>query len=109
MTEHKSTMKERWNQGQGCTWLGLKEEWQEYPCITAHCKDYALIAESEKQGKIVDKDGNTIKTGNPEELTKIHNKWDDKDIPLCFIEHTPDGNSAEYEFWKEKYPELLKD
>jgi hypothetical protein len=83
--------------------LGQKEDWQEYPCIIAHSKDYALIAFSEDKGKIIDTDGRTIEEGIPRTLA-----WaDEYDGHLFALGYDTPQSSAEYLFWQAKYPELL--
>ena len=85
--------------------LGEKYDWQEYPCIVGHSKDYALIAFGETEGKIIDVDGKTIEEGNPRKLWK-ENRCRQKLGSIKWEQTFPD-EYAEYLFWKEKYPELL--
>ena len=84
---------------------GNKDCWQEYPCIVAYNADYALIAENEEGGMLVNKEGETVAKGKPLDIgqsgiynitgvdfyVSVHDKW--------------------YEwnkFWKAKYPEYFK-
>jgi len=87
--------------------IGQKEEWQKYPCIILYSRDYAVIAVSNDEGKIVDRDGRTLDKGHPGELI-----WK----PGCYIGQTfktlvdideQSKNCRDYLFWKSKYPELL--
>ena len=85
--------------------LGRKCNWQEYPCIVGHSKDYALVAFSETEGKIIDVDGQTIEEGDPRTLWKV-NKCGQNLDDIKWRQTFPEEH-AEYLFWKSKYPELL--
>ncbi|GHT19006.1 hypothetical protein FACS1894189_7500 [Planctomycetales bacterium] len=89
------------DQEKGAICLGLKACWQEYPCITAHSKDYALIVDSLDFGRIVDKDGNTIVEGKPTKIVYL------PDYGLDFLGVDFRSSTDEYKFWEAKYPELL--
>ena len=89
----------------GCSLTcGCREHWQEYPCITGHTKNYALVAFSDDSGKIIDTEGRTVEEGDPKVLydsNKCGERFNRLDrLPI-------DKAHAEYLFWKERYPELL--
>jgi len=95
--------------GEGCgVTLGYKEDWQEYPCIIAHSKDYALIAFSEDKGKIIDVEGRTIDEGDPRVFcNRVQTPDKEYCLALSFLGLGHPDSSAEYLFWQKKYPELL--
>ena len=91
---------------EGCSYTaGCKRHLQEYPCITGHTKDYALIAFSDDEGKIVDTEGRTIEEGDPKVLYST-NKTGQRFRPVGDV-NSPPVKKTEYLFWKERYPELL--
>jgi len=91
---------------EGCSHTpGCKEHWQEYPCITGHTKDYALVAFSDDSGKIIDTEGRTIDEGDPKILCDTNKTG--QQIPSVGDVNSPPNKKAEWLFWKERYPELL--
>jgi hypothetical protein len=100
------TLADKWaSEDQLSRTLGYKARWQEFPCIIGHTKEYALIAFSETEGKIVDVDGNTVEEGDPRiiwENNRVGQDFGDLDWLKVFRKE-----DSPYPFWKAKYPELL--
>jgi hypothetical protein len=118
MSKQESSNKSRWeghpNQSLYDRWdadaagwrmIGVKEDWQEYPCIIAHSKEYALIAYSEDKGKIIDVEGQTVEECDPRTCWNEGSKYRGVLVSLGY--GVNDRDHAEYLFWKSKYPELL--